>query len=654
MARTKQNGAGGSSIVTRSSPRFVVLDTLEGDFPELGAVTKPGLSPARKPATNSQVVKGVVPVIAHEVQATGIVEKSTLVAAGKTAGLSAGTTAAIATRQIVPGQNSGNGKKPGNPAAGVPDTCPSPEVNFPQLVATFDTPGTASPAAELPGKSPAAITGPVTSTRLINGKATAVKHLKLAETSTIIPPWNSLFKDNCDPKIGIKLKYVPPKGEIVDFGDRVLPSMVEMWGHCLVGHFTGKFPGLKAVHDLKASWGVKCFVRSHNKGWIIFKFQDGEDRSKVLHGGPYTVFGKLLMLKELSEDFTFEDEEFLKIPIWIKFPKLPMCLWNDEAMSEVASRVGVPITTDKITQERANNDFARVLIEVDLTKPPPLHFPIRLPSRKVIKQSVVYETFPNFCFHCKEFGHHPFICKKLAIQEDGENEASILVDSRPVATAQGCPTKLPPGPTGSLIVAKVPESPAARPTGCCTDPIGYTEQFSSQGSAKDDMAAVAIPSAKGVAAPTQEVIKQPAATLDRNATPAPTLETKTAQEELPAAFEEAGAAVLVPTHVHPAAAFLEARGRTVRNESDLKQDDVVIICEIINGKTLKLIVKPFKYVHASVIRVDTSFRLTDDLDKKGLTFTTHCLERLPGVTKKRGEVCFDSKFTTPFRTFFGG
>ncbi|CAH9089765.1 unnamed protein product [Cuscuta europaea] len=37
-------------------------------------------------------------------------------------------------------------------------------------------------------------------------------------------PWSSLFKDNRDPRHGIKLKYVPPKGETLDLGDRVLPS----------------------------------------------------------------------------------------------------------------------------------------------------------------------------------------------------------------------------------------------------------------------------------------------------------------------------------------------------------------------------------------------------------------------------------------------
>ncbi|CAH9075200.1 unnamed protein product [Cuscuta epithymum] len=100
-------------------------------------------------------------------------------------------------------------------------------------------------------------------------------------------------------------------------------------------------------------------------------------------------------------------------------------------------------------------------------------------------------------------------------------------------------------------------------------------------------------------------------------------------------------------------AGLEDADRVVMHEKDLKLNDVVIKCAVINGKALKLDVKPFKFVHASVIRVDTSLRLTDDLDRKGLTFTAKCLEGMPGVTKKKGEVCFDSKFTSPFRAFFG-
>ncbi|CAH9056351.1 unnamed protein product [Cuscuta europaea] len=242
-----------------------------------------------------------------------------------------------------------------------------------------------------------------------------------------VKPWSNLFKDNRNPTHGIKLRYIPPKGNELDFTDKVLPSMVDMWGYCLVGYFTGRFPGLKAIYDLRSKWNVNCLIKDHEKGWVIFKFQNELDRTKVLNEGPYTVFGKQLILKVLSEDFSFEDEEFLKVPIWVKFPKLPWKLWNDEAMSEVASMVGIPLTTDKVTQERTNHTFARVLIEVDISKPPQLSFPIRLSSKQVFKQMVVYETFPSYCFHCKTYGHNPFICKKLTPTKDGKAAQNVTI-----------------------------------------------------------------------------------------------------------------------------------------------------------------------------------------------------------------------------------
>ncbi|CAH9075787.1 unnamed protein product [Cuscuta europaea] len=316
----------------------------------------------------------------------------------------------------------------------------------------------------------------------------AITDTSIDTASLEIPPkekaWSSLFKDNRDPSNGLKLRYIPPKGKSLDFGDRILPSMIEMWGFCLVGYITGKFPGLKAIYDLKNTWGVSCQIKTHAKGWIIFKFQNDGDREKVLNGGPYTIFGMQLLLKSLSEDFSFDDDEFLKVPIWVKFPNLHMKLWNEEAMSEVASMVGVPLSTDKVTQNRSNHHFARVLIEVDVSKPPRLSFHIRLPSRKVVNQMVVYETFPNFCFHCKMYGHHPFICKKLASKE----RDLAIVDKKEDTVNEGSQVEIVDiAVPAAQPDAQEPPVVAAHPTGCCSDPTGSTGQTLSQGSANANL-----------------------------------------------------------------------------------------------------------------------------------------------------------------------
>ncbi|CAH9081430.1 unnamed protein product [Cuscuta europaea] len=90
-----------------------------------------------------------------------------------------------------------------------------------------------------------------------------------------------------------------------------------------------------------------------------------------------------------------------------------MRLWEANEIGRIASMVGVPITTDKVTQEKTYTSFARVLIEIDASKPPVLQFPIVPPSGKEYLQRVIYETYPSYCCQCKKFGHHYFTCNVL-------------------------------------------------------------------------------------------------------------------------------------------------------------------------------------------------------------------------------------------------
>ncbi|CAH9068711.1 unnamed protein product, partial [Cuscuta epithymum] len=190
--------------------------------------------------------------------------------------------------------------------------------------------------------------------------------------------WAGLFKDNRAPSKGMKLRYIPTEGDFVDMSIEEPINMVEVWGFCLVGFFTGRFPGIKSVYKLMDGWDVRCKLLQHSRGWFVFQFKTDEDRTRVLLDGPYDVAGRMLMLKELSEAFSFEDEEFLKVPLWVKFPRYPMECWNEEKINIVASKVAQPIYTDGVTNEKTKLDYARVLIEVDISKSHPLSVKMRM------------------------------------------------------------------------------------------------------------------------------------------------------------------------------------------------------------------------------------------------------------------------------------
>ena len=225
-------------------------------------------------------------------------------------------------------------------------------------------------------------------------------------------PWVNLFKDNRNPGKGIMLEDREVDGDIVMLDEEDVDVVEEAWGFCLVGLFAGKFPGMAAVHKLCEGWKVKCSQWRHRSGWIIFKFQSDEDRLKVLNGGPYFVYGSNLMLKILPSCFRFEGEDVSSVPIWIQLPGLPLDCWNARALSKIVSKVGKPITTDKMTLTKERLSFARVLVEVDVTSDIVSEVEIGLPTGVVYHQPVIHEFTPKFCTKCKTFGHVEGTCGK--------------------------------------------------------------------------------------------------------------------------------------------------------------------------------------------------------------------------------------------------
>ncbi|CAH9135342.1 unnamed protein product [Cuscuta epithymum] len=411
------------------------------------------------------------------------------------------------------------------------------------------------------------------------------------------PSFVSLFKDNREPDKGMKLRYIEPKGDIIDLTSRVLPSMVDIWGHCLVGYFDGGYPGYKNLQTIVQKWAVPCRFRSHDKGWVIFKFQNDKDRAKVLMEGPYTLFGKRFPLKLLSDDFSMSDEEFLKVPIWVQFPHLPMRIWNEDIISEVASKVGLPLTTDRVTLEKARSNFARVLIEIDASKPPPLELKIKLPNGKLHTQFVRYETFPNYCFHCKKFGHHAFTCSIIASIEKKVKEDAIkksLGINIEEGAAEGAISEAKTVAESSSVAAKTVSKEQAMEEENDLfitkrdHPFFKKFRFFKWGKKKP--------------------IRGEGGTSD---------------------FKD-GEDVLI---------------RKVQKFHDTYQDEVIVQMETDEVLMPSINVTHKKHVDkdATIIKMDHHLKIVKE-DQPGMLFTKECLEDLPGITTRDKDYTFDSSF----------
>jgi len=233
----------------------------------------------------------------------------------------------------------------------------------------------------------------------------AVRGNEKGKDGSLKAPWVNLFKDNRNVGKGIKLDAVDNEGDLVLLDDEDVDVVDETWGFCLVGYFAGRFPGMAAVQNIREGWKVNCTHWFHSSGWIVFKFTSDEDRMKVLHGGPYFAYGRNLLLRILPKCFRFGTEESAIVPTWIKLPNLPLDCWNVRALSKIVSKVGKPITTDKLTLTKERLSYARVLVEVDASKDLTTSVDMRLPTGEVYQQSVIFEFTPKYCNKCKRLGH---------------------------------------------------------------------------------------------------------------------------------------------------------------------------------------------------------------------------------------------------------
>ncbi|XP_060182758.1 uncharacterized protein LOC132612661 [Lycium barbarum] len=86
------------------------------------------------------------------------------------------------------------------------------------------------------------------------------------------------------------------------------------------------------------------------------------------YSGPYTINNRLIILKPWSMDFDFNAEFPTQIPLWVKFPHLPMSYWGKDSLSRVASLIGVPIYADECTTKQTRITYARMLVEVNITQ----------------------------------------------------------------------------------------------------------------------------------------------------------------------------------------------------------------------------------------------------------------------------------------------
>lgn len=132
-------------------------------------------------------------------------------------------------------------------------------------------------------------------------------------------------------------------------------------------------------------------VYYHNDGYFLVRFANVDDRNEVLYSGPYLMNNRTIIVKIWSPEFDFNKEVLQTVPIWVKYPNLPLNCWSMDSSSWISSGLGIPLYADECTTKVDCISFAPVLIEMDVVRELPRKLKVEDPNGRVFEQVVQYE-----------------------------------------------------------------------------------------------------------------------------------------------------------------------------------------------------------------------------------------------------------------------
>jgi len=193
-------------------------------------------------------------------------------------------------------------------------------------------------------------------------------------------------------------------------------------------------------------------------GWLLFRFSNMQDITLVWNGRPWHVSGLNLVLRRWEPYFDPYSATIERIDQWVKITRLPLELWEEETLKQLLHEVGQFIKVDDVTLNRSKGKFARVCLNIDISKPlrGSLFLPIPHHPRP-LEVPISYEGLHEVCAWCGSNAHDLDACP-----ETPKGPIEVIVEKFGAATIQNNSCSQPTSSSSPLTEKWVTVSPKKR------------------------------------------------------------------------------------------------------------------------------------------------------------------------------------------------
>jgi hypothetical protein len=193
------------------------------------------------------------------------------------------------------------------------------------------------------------------------------------------------------------------------------------WRRGVIVKLLGRRIGYKALETrLKQMWVRKGVINIIDLGndYYLVAFTHEEDKNAAMSDGPWFIYDHYLTVREWSPNFHPASDTIKSVAVWIRVSGLPIEYYDTKVLNFIGNRVGKTVKVDKNTLQQERGKYARLCVEVNLTKPLLAMFSI-----KGRKYHIEYEGLHMLCITCGKFGHYREGCSnKMKPQEASSGE----------------------------------------------------------------------------------------------------------------------------------------------------------------------------------------------------------------------------------------
>lgn len=179
-----------------------------------------------------------------------------------------------------------------------------------------------------------------------------------------------------------------------------------------------KFLGLRVSLQFLENWAQKVWepegemeVTLLANNFFMVTFLCMADRNRVFEGGPYFYNQVGLFVKPWHTGFNPSEELPNRVPVWVRLPRFPIECCREDVLHMLASMLRKPVGPSSQTLGKKVMTFARICVELDLSRPLPDAVEMCAGSYSWVQQ-LDYETLPFRCRLCHEYGHLVRRCPK--------------------------------------------------------------------------------------------------------------------------------------------------------------------------------------------------------------------------------------------------